>query len=130
MTRTIVTYLLIAVVLICPYCCLGKDARQSTSHSPPVSCSCCSKPAPSDDQAPRSPDEGDPDCLCHGAIMNGSKALCSEATADEIVISLLDLDDDGLSCSLLATLGSTLPSHFPPFSTGRGICALTCALLL
>jgi len=130
MLRTIIAYLLIAVVLICPYLCLGEEGAWTVAHSSAAGCACCGEPAQSNGEAPESPDEGEPDCLCHGAIMDGSRVECPEARADEMLILALDLNDDTLASSLLSALGSPLPSHFPPLSTGREICAICCALLL
>ena len=133
MFRLATTYLLIAVVLICPYLCLGEAAYGAGVSSHECGC-CCDEQQDQDsshDQTPESPTERDEDCLCHGAIFGASRTAADELTApaamsmhwvQEIASSTTNLS--------LAAVSFESPHQFPPFSTGRDVCALTCTLQL
>jgi hypothetical protein len=133
MFRAINTYLQIAVLLICPYACLGKA---SGSESPPESagCRCCSheqeQPSQESPATPADQDQ-DADCLCHGAIVDG-KLRTSELDQATPLASGWLIDNLALSSAVpsSATISFERPRQFPPFSTGRDVRALTCVLLL
>ncbi len=131
MFRLATTYLLIAVVLICPYLCLGEAV-----HGVVVSCHdsacCCDKPQDSShDQTPESPTERDEDCLCHGAIFGASRTADDELTAPAAMSMHWVLEIASSTTNLsLAAVSFESPHQFPPFSTGRDVCALTCTLQL
>lgn len=131
MARATVTHLLIATVLICPYLCLG-ELTESVSCAQAVGCSCCHDPLGQDNDAPESPEDGDQDCLCHGAIA-AVKVESPETSASESSFAgtlALDLDRSVLSGSGLLSLDSRRSVHFPPLCSGREICALINVRLL
>lgn len=130
MLRTTTANLTIVVLLTCPYLCMGEVVGARLGDCQTDACSCSQGDGQSDQETPSSPADNDPDCLCHGALVD--------------VVRTIDFDDstplyinwrivDGASCSTalsLANISYEPPHHFPPFSTGRDVCALTCALLL
>jgi hypothetical protein len=130
MLRTTIAYLLVALLLICPYLCLGEWAGVMGAHSPEVGCSCGERPE-TDDNAPKSPADKAPDCLCRGAILDSGR--CAELDAEEPLLAIDWTIDDALSSSTgvfssaIACEGS---GHFPPVCSGRDICSLVCVLLL
>jgi hypothetical protein len=131
MARATVTYLLIATVLICPYLCLGEDTEAADAHSLAVGCSCCHVPLGQDNEAPESPEDGDQDCLCHGAI-EADKVEAPDCGADALSHFWFSTPDFGLSfpSSACGTLDARHSVHFPPLCSGREICALVNVRLL
>ena len=127
MPRRIITFLLIAVLLICPYLCLGEAVGATAAPLYTASCSCCGTPTESGDKAPERPAEDEPDCLCHGAIVDVSRVEIGAVNAGEFVMAC---GVDPHSCSPVSVLDSRLFfSQFPPFYSGRDLC-IWCALLL
>lgn len=116
-------HILIALVLACPYFCMG-----NALGSMPTGCSsgcCCPQNDPGQEN-PEAPADGD--CLCHGAVVDADAR-----TADldlTIPLSWLFVDVAWLTHPALSYITFETPHHFPPFSTGRDICALTCTLLI
>lgn len=131
--RATVSYLLIAGVLFCPYSCMGEQPEADAAPAAEAGCLCCHEPQDdSANEVPRLPDESDPDCLCHGAVFQ-SRVECEQSVADDVAyFSCTTLNDrlSNFSGSLFFGCDFSLPCHFPPLSTGRDICALTCALLI
>jgi len=138
--RTITTLLLIAFVLICPYYCMGGTASRVCALQDSASCICTGQvgiedSCQSNDQTPDMPAEGQPDCLCHGAIAVGLRATQVDFDMPLALSNWnLDLLASFSSCSAgspsLAALTFELPHQFPPFSTGRDVCELKCVFLL
>ena len=81
------------------------------------------------DETPQSPNEHDEDCFCHGAIFDGSRTADDESTCPVAIQWVLEVASPTNQPSL-AAVSFELPHSFPPFSTGRDVCALTCTLLL
>jgi len=132
MTRNITTYLIVVVLLACPYICLGEQIS-ATAQCSGATCCCCRTPEDerSDAPLPVNHESGDHDCLCHGAIVRaGLRALDFDATpshAFDLPAGIRSL----ASVDLLLKNESRDACHgFPPLSTGRDICALTGAFLL
>lgn len=128
MLRTTLPHLLILIVLICPYLCLGEEAGEDGAACATI-CSCASERDSSRHESPGPPLDYDPTCLCHGAIV-------VQLTTVEVDHSnpLLDWHGDTTvalaKCPILASVSFESPHQFPPFSSGRDVCALTCAFLL
>lgn len=130
MSRRIVAFLLILVLLICPYLCLGEAALATAAPLHTVGCSCCDLPTESSDKAPERPTEDEPDCLCHGAIVDASRVETQSISANAPVLPLLARAVGPQFGSQLSILDSLpLFSHFPPLCSGRDLC-IWCALLL
>jgi hypothetical protein len=129
MIRLATTYLLILVVLSCPYQCLGEAVCEA--HAPGQKSGCCCKDQDQSpgDKTPQSPNERDEDCLCHGAILDGSRMADDELTSPVAMTWVLEDTSPAIDPSLLAVTFES-PQQFPPFSTGRDVCALTCTLQL
>lgn len=127
MVRSNVTYLIIATVLICPYRCLGDDTA-AVDVPPQAICCCCDEPLAPGSKNPDTPEGGDQDCFCRGAI-EGAKVDRPELGTGQLwhlrpqAGSLFP----GMDC---ASIDARHPVHFPPQCTGREICALVNARLL
>jgi len=126
MIRLATNNLLILVVLICPYQCLGESVLGALEPHQEVACCCGEQQDASNDQAPALPHDCDEDCLCRGAICDASRTTDHELAATAVVLwteaSAMDLSRVGVCLES--------PHQFPPFSTGRDVCALTCTLQL
>ena len=127
--RTILTYMLIVIVAVCPYFCLGSIADDVDVRA--VSCSCCQTCGSSGDESPDNSDTGEPDCLCHGAILH-SKIECPDATASDLntYIALSWFTDTTFDCCSLSVPDASRSCHYPLLSTGREICSLISVQLL
>lgn len=130
MIRLITTYSLIAVVLICPYMCLGEAVHGAVAPCQKSAC-CCGEDREdsSGDRTPESPTDRDEDCLCHGAIFDASRSADDELASPATMQWLLEVASAPTNLSL-AAVSFEPPHQFPPFSTGRDVCALTCTLQL
>ena len=145
--RSPISQLLIVVLLVCPYFCIGQIASgMAASHAPGL-CSCspssCPRmlgdspqiasecPSPSDDKTPEAPNKSRPDCLCHGAGAVGD-GLRTVQVEDSPMIHhwLSDSTPLTTAVSCLTAISFEPPHQFPPFSTGRDVCALVGTLLL
>ena len=130
MLRFLTSYLLIAIVLICPQICLGGITGSTGTSCRAGGCCCTDHDDPSGEQTPQRSDESTPDCLCRGAIMDGVR-MTELDSATPLAIGWLF--DDAILSSIAhswAVTSSEPPDRFPRLSTGRDICVLTCALLL
>lgn len=130
MLRITTSHLLIAIVLTCPYLCLGEVASASGESCQAGSCSCAKHQDQATGETPQPFHENESDCLCRGAITGGVRPAELDFSAP---LAIDWLSDDAI-CSFaalsLADTSSEPPHQFPPFSTGRDICVLACALLL
>lgn len=129
MRRSSLAYLLILLVGICPYFCMGEASKGADSEASRSHCCCKGRPADGDNESPHAPCRDEPDCLCKGAIVDGVNAEVTEYDTDLLITDLLDFSADFVRTQPSADLFLGV-CHFPPLSTGRDVCALTCALLL
>jgi len=131
MLHTAIAYALIVVVLICPYSCLGDEAGLESSSCSIDCCSCSHQTEWPDGETPTSPADQDSDCLCHGAITDSQLKTAELDQANPQWFYRLD-DGAALSAvgSFLVSISFEPPHQFPPFSTGRDVCMLTCTLVL
>jgi hypothetical protein len=129
MLRPATIHLLIALVLICPYMCLGEAVSGLVAPLQTHVCSCNHQDDSSSDKTPDSPNDSDPDCLCHGAIFDASGSADDELASTAAVYWLLEVASFPTNLSL-AAVAFEPPHQFPPFSTGRDVCMLTCTLQL
>ena len=130
MPRFTTSYLLITLVLNCPYLCLGEAVGATGAAFQPGGCSCGEHNNPSGGETPQPSDENEPDCLCQGAIIDCVRSVELDSSLSLAIDWLID---DAILSSTTLTLADTSsepPHHFPPFSIGRDVCVLTCALLL
>jgi hypothetical protein len=131
MLQPAISYVLIAVVLICPYACLGDEAGWESSFCSIDGCCCSHEPAPPGGETPTSPEDEDSNCLCHGAIFDSQLRTTDLDQANPQWFYRLG------NGATLSAVGSSLvsisfepPHQFPPFSTGWDVCRLTCTLVL
>ncbi len=134
--RTATVYLLVAVLLACPFPCLARAAASvggcaADNCSTTDACSC-----PASDRGEERPDApcsdpGSGTCLCHGAVMDRPAALPSP---DAGIVSLLPLDGMLLAGEPFFAedrpLTGRAACHFPSADSGREVRALIESLLL
>lgn len=134
--KTATVYLLVAVLLVCPFPCLTQAAANvgdcavgdcATTEA----CSC-----PESDRGNERPDDpcsdpGSGTCLCHGAVMDARAALPSP---DDGIVSLLPLDGMLFAGESFFVedrlLAGQAACHFPSVDSGREVRALIESLLL
>ena len=130
MRHIALNYVLVVALLACPYLCMGAEAGLDCEMPFASCCACSHAPAPSDRDLPGSPVEYNSNCLCNGAVIDGDVRSAGTDVAVPSPIEWQLNDSTLLSCDACAASISFERSHqFPP-STGRDVCALTCALLL
>ena len=129
MIRLATIYLLIVVLLSCPYQCLGKIVREGRAPCQKSAMCCRDQDQSPDDKTPPSPNERGDNCLCHGAVFDGSWMADDELTSPVVMHWVLEVTSPTIPRSLVAVSFES-PQQFPPFSTGRDVCALTCTLQL
>lgn len=129
MLRPATTLLLITLVLICPYMCLGEAVGQAVAPCQTSTCRCNDQEESSNDKTPESPSDSDSDCLCHGAIFDGSRIADDELVSSPAINWLLVVASSPTNLSSAAVAFES-PHQFPPFSSGRDVCMLTCTLQL
>ena len=118
-------HILIALVLACPYFCMG-DALGSPSTGCSSGC-CCPQNDPGQ-ESPGAPAGNDGDCLCRGAVVDTEAGTADLDFAASLTWIVADVA--GSTHLVLSNIVFELPHHFPPFSTGRDVCALTCTFLI
>ena len=120
--------LIIVVVLACPYFCMG-HVSGSTSAICESGCGCSHSQSQDN---PGEPADQTPDCLCQGAVVDGDVRAADLELAVPLSINGLacDVDFVGRMCSVSSRIAFESPHSFPPFSTGRDVCALTCTFLI
>ncbi len=131
-TRISIVTLLSAVLLGCPFICLGEAVGTSCGEF--ACCDCQDQePAPGACPMPDGPVEDEPDCLCRGAIAGADgPSIVSDLENEVRFIEDIDVLLAGAH-SVVNRFVESLPfraSHFPPLSSGRDICALISARLL
>ena len=130
MRRTAVPYLLTIVLLACPHFCLGKSASEVGVRPATTGCPYdCGHQEPIDTPAD-TPDSGDPDCLCRGAVLPDAKVEAANADLAHWCPLLVAPKCGAASDVHLASSDPPFPSHSPAIMTGRDVCVLTCAMLL
>lgn len=130
--QTATVYLLVAVLLACPFPCL---AHAAASVDPCAAGDCAAACPASDSGNERSDDPcSDSDsgtCLCHGAVMDRPAAL---PNPDAGIVSLLPLDGMLLAGESFFVedrlLTGQAACHFPSADSGREVRALIESLLL
>ena len=125
--------LLVCVLLGCPFFCLLELDGEEGAEARALSCACCS-PDSSENQ-PYHDDSNceQKDCLCRGAIMfSGSRVADGDVGVTQIlaVDPYLAVTNTRVAQSAGGAGVCLFSSRFPPFSSGREICALTGVLLL
>ena len=125
--------LLVCILLGCPFFCLLELGGEKGAEARALSCACCSPDSSGDEPFHDSSNREQKDCLCRGAVIatpvrgaDGDIGVTPLSAIDhypEVTNTLVaqSADKAGLS---------SFHSHFPPFSSGREICALTGVLLL
>lgn len=134
--QTATVYLLVAVLLACPFPCLAEAAASvggcavgdcATTDA----CACPASESGNERSDEPCSDAGSGMCLCHGAVMDRPAALPSP---DAGIVSLLPLDGMLLaSGSFIAEdrlLTGQAACHFPSADSGREVRALIESLLL
>ena len=118
MIRLATTYLLIAAVLPCPCECSGGAVAAGQERA------CCFQHQGDScgDHGPQSPEEHDEDCLCRGAIIDGSRTVDDQLTSP--VARQWALEIASPTALPLRAVSFESPRQFPPFATGRDVCAL------
>lgn len=129
MLKPVTTLSLIALVLICPYLCLGEAVGVVEEPLPASTCCCHDQDEHASDKSPESPCDGDSDCLCQGAVFERSRTVDDELMSSPAISWLLAVTSSSTNLSL-AAVSFESPHQFPPFSTGRDVCTLTCTLQL
>jgi hypothetical protein len=126
MVRIFSTYLLIAVVLACPYQCLGEP--ECTDKAACHDCTCCCDDScdSSGDRAPVPPCDSDESCFCQGAIVAGPQSTRDELAQSAPVSWAVDFSLVRVPV-VVAAISFESPHPFPPFSTARDLCALACS---
>ena len=128
MTQMRIAHIIIAVVLACPYLCMGESSG-SASAMCETGCGCSqNQPEP---ESPGEPADHDPDCLCRGAVVDGEVRTDDFDLSSPQTISCRVIDTPSVSTdSGLTSLSFEPSNHFPPFCTGKDVCVLTCTLLI
>jgi len=134
MRRIIGTHLLIALLLTCPYFCLGGESIDPAGESIAVSsCTaiCCghhtepqneSQPAPS-----RTPLSEDQDCLCEGAVL-GDPVRMAEIELVALCVGLVEASAANNVCAVVFRDNTT--SRCPLAHSPQAWCALSGQFLL
>ena len=129
MNRSRFSLLLIAIVLTCPYLCIGDALAVSVCAEQVVACG-CTQGTPGQEN-PGNPAESSPDCLCHGAVVDGNVRTVHLDWATQVGLSWFMADVGSSLCRITLASIAFEPAHqFPPFPTGRDLCALTCTFLI
>ena len=131
-TRISIVTLLSAVLLGCPFICLGEAVGTSCAE---IACCDCQdqEPVRNECPTPDGPVEDESDCLCRGAIAGANgPSIVSDLENEVRFVERIDVLLAGAH-SVVNRSVESLPfraSQFPPLSSGRDICALINARLL
>ncbi len=128
MNQLRIAHLIIAVVLACPYFCMG-HVSGSTSAICETGCGCSHSQS---QENPGEPVDHAPDCLCQGAVVDGEVRSADFEFSVPLSVNWLvtDITFLGPRCSVPSCIAFESPHSFPPFSSGRDVCALTCTFLI
>lgn len=131
--RQTTVHLLVCVLLACPLFCLLALGGEEGPEDRSPSCACCSPDSSDSRPCHDGSDREQKNCLCRGAVICTIMRVADgdlEATPPSAIDHYLEVTN-GPVAEIAGVAGlSSLPSHFPPFSSGREICALTGVLLL
>lgn len=134
--QTATVYLLVAVLLACPFPCLAHAAANVDGCAvgdcaTTDTCSCPASNRGNEQSDDPCSDPGNGTCLCHGAVMDRPAAL---PNPDAGIVSLLPLDGMLLSGESFFVedrlLTGQAACHFPSVDSGREVRALIESLLL
>ena len=131
MTARVITYLLIALLLGCPFVCLHQKAEAGAADV----CACCSDERPCQQHPSDStPEGGRQNCACKGAVVQAlSRATDLALHCDAFWCFAVDILSPTV-CHRDLTGGAdgsrSAVSHFPPLSSGRDVRALISSRLL
>ncbi len=126
-------HLLVGVLLGCPFFCLSELGREKGAEVRAPSCACCSPESSDSQPCHDGSNREQKDCLCRGAIMFPAERVEGgdvEVTPLSAIDHYLEVTNTPVAQSAGEAGPSSFPSHSPPFSSGREICALTGVLLL
>lgn len=136
------SWMTVAAMLVCPYFCMGQALSVGRSCDQAVAAAgtdcCCSAQdgcdlsgRTSSESVPRPVDEADPDCVCHGAVLQAGE-FRSAVMMDQMPPSMgrctvfrWEHPDDGSD----GAVDSQRSCRFPAAMSGREIC-LRAGLLL
>jgi len=126
-------HLLVSVLLACPFLCFLRLGGGEGAEARALSCACCSPDSSDSQPCHDGSNREQKDCLCHGAIMVPAMRV-ADGEAGVTPLAAVDHYFEVTNRPVAEIAGrvgaSSLSSHFPPFSSGREICALTGVLLL
>ncbi len=144
MLRQITSHVVLLILLVCPYLCLGETVLQCgmagaecgvVASAEPCCCpsaagSCDANSNSKHDPASPSESDGDPDCLCHGAVPQAR----SSGPSDFFVLPAVTFDRhlfvSAPHCGTQLVVRTATPRHFPPLATGRDVCVYASLLLI
>lgn len=142
--RRILAVCMTALVLLCPFfpcgeccgLCSATDVSKTVQNESDGFEPCCSRckthserQVPGEHECPN--DTKTLDCFCGGAILPVGTD-CPELNKADNIDGLVIIDSAN-AMTQLALLSRTLPPnrcHFPPFASGRDVCALSGSYLL
>ena len=130
--RSLVTFLLIVALLVCPVFCLGDAARECAAPQKPQTpacCQACEGGSSPDEEAPVTPPKQDADCVCHGAII-GVVKIDSPRIAGGHLPPPAIAAPVAIVCDVGAATRSRRDARELPPESGRYLCALICVRLL
>ena len=133
MYRQTTVHLLVGVLLGCPFVCLSELGREKGTEARALSCACCSPESSDSQPCHDGSNREQKDCLCGGAVMFPAVRVEGgdvEVTPLSAIDHYLEVTNTPVAESAGEAGLAFFPSHFPPFSSGREICALTGVLLL
>jgi len=137
MTARIITHLLIALLLGCPFVCLHQKTEAGVADMCAVVCACCSpcQQHPSE-QYPSdgAPESGRQNCACKGAVVQApSRATDMDLHCNSLWYFAADILYP-VVCHRDLTGGAdgshSAVSHFPPLSSGQDVRAIISSRLL
>jgi hypothetical protein len=131
--RAVVTNLLMAVLLGCPYVCLGETGtpRAEVQRVGQSSCDCCGPNQPAPDRPDGNGSDGQRrSCLCGGALIEAPPRM--QAPDAEILATLADHHILAPADPAAANRGpaALLCSHSPPPRSGKFLRAMIESYLL
>lgn len=127
-------YVVVGILVLCPYTCLGRTAAVVETVDCAQSDDCCSPPPASDSGKDRPSDSSrrGGSCLCHGAVLQSPAILPCVDAGPATFVAVDDLQAvtrSSLFCDSLFAVAHTV-CHFPAADSGRAVRALIESLLL
>ena len=131
--RRTTVHLLVCVLLACPFFCLLELGGEKGAEAGALSCACCSPDSSDNHPFHDGSNREQKNCLCRGAILFPTMRV-ADGDVGVTPLSAIDHYLEVTNTLVAESAGeaglSSFPSHFPPSSSGREICALTGVLLL